>query len=475
MSKLAGKFKKFTKIFLLGGFLWFLFKREKKSKDICLKDLEYNFYDFLKEEKREIGELVNNKENIDEYIEDSSSIFKDYFVPHRGNGHHPKILRKKQLLIVLILAVLMKASLVTYLFFLYPNNGKMSEDIQRDVYVLLNKERESAGLKPLLLNHSLYYSAEAKALDMISNNYFAHEGLDGKMPWDWVSRKDYPYLYIGENLGMNFASAESVHRALMNSPSHKKNIMNEKYTDIGLIVTRGNLNGKETNILVQIFGAEKKPEPAESEIVVMAPLEKNESLVEKEEIPKKDDKTEVASSEITFEEETKEQKSAVAEIETEKKIIALREKIEKDLDIEEENIIMDDSSLDSSKGDVEESVSSSSSLMLGDLAKTNTENDVIEVDDFMIANLDREMSYVASIDNNDKYMIATRISDYINYFILGLLVLMSLFLMVNIFVRFEVQHKPVIVQTLLLIILLFGIYSTHFHFLEKIPNYIALY
>lgn len=462
MDKSVGKFKKITKIFFLGSFLWFLFKRKKKSKDICLKDLEYNFYDFLKKEKNEAGQLLSQEESVEEFINDSSSIFKDYFIPHRGNGHHPKILRKKQLLIVLILAIVIKSSFVLYLFFLYPNNGEMSADIQRDVLVLLNEERTSLGLRPLTLNQSLTNSAFAKAEDMLINNYFAHESLDGRMPWDWVSRKDYPYLYIGENLGMNFASADSVHRALMNSPSHKKNILNEKYTDVGVIVVKGALDGRETNILVQIFGTEKKPEPVSSAFVAISPVKIDDSLFENTKTENLENKIEVASSEIFFE-TVSEEVEKISENKPDNKAGVLKE----------ENILSDNSTETPEK--VEEiNLVSSSSLMLGDLAKTKIEKQVVG-SEVLESNLATEVNLIESTDTSDRYVLAAKISDYLNYILLGLLVLMSVFLMINIVVRFEVQHKPVIVQTLLLLILLFGIYSTRFHFLEKIPNYIALY
>ena len=56
---------------------------------------------------------------------------------------------------------------------------------------------------------------------------------------------------------MDFNSAESVHSALMASTSHRANILNSKYTEIGVSIVTGKINNKETMILVEMFGTPK--------------------------------------------------------------------------------------------------------------------------------------------------------------------------------------------------------------------------
>ncbi len=48
----------------------------------------------------------------------------------------------------------------------------------------------------------------------------------------------------------------------MNSPSHKENLMNPKYRDIGVAVEDGNLQGQRTTLVVQEFGATEAINPA---------------------------------------------------------------------------------------------------------------------------------------------------------------------------------------------------------------------
>jgi len=48
----------------------------------------------------------------------------------------------------------------------------------------------------------------------------------------------------------------------MKSPTHRANILKPEYTDIGLAVKNGVLNGEETTLVVQEFGSRVRPEIA---------------------------------------------------------------------------------------------------------------------------------------------------------------------------------------------------------------------
>ena len=65
----------------------------------------------------------------------------------------------------------------------------------------------------------------------------------------------YKYRYAGENLARDFSNASSAMDAWMNSPTHKENILNPKYKEIGIGVVEGDLAGTDTTIIVQFFGA----------------------------------------------------------------------------------------------------------------------------------------------------------------------------------------------------------------------------
>lgn len=125
---------------------------------------------------------------------------------------------------------------------------------KEEIIQLTNQERRNAGLSELAENALLDAAAEKKARDMVGNNYFAHTSPAGVDPWHWFEDVDYQYKYAGENLAMDFTSAVSVNRAWMKSPSHRDNILSDKFTEIGVAVIDGIIDEKETLVAVQLFG-----------------------------------------------------------------------------------------------------------------------------------------------------------------------------------------------------------------------------
>jgi len=127
----------------------------------------------------------------------------------------------------------------------------------RSDFVLLftNVERYKAGQLPLTTNQVLSSVAREKMLDLFARQYFAHESPSGDSVSDLAKKAGYKYIVVGENLAMgNFSSSKSVVDAWMNSPGHKRNILSESYTEIGIAAGKGLYQGKETWMIVQSFG-----------------------------------------------------------------------------------------------------------------------------------------------------------------------------------------------------------------------------
>lgn len=225
------------------------FKNWLKQK----RSINKNLRDFFKEEKREVYELASGQQGVSRYLSDSKKLFIDYFIPNKNNNYRPKILAPRPLWYFAIILTGLKILLVSYIFIIYNQQAEMSATMLSQLHILTNESRVINGLKPLNLNLSLSQSAQMKAEDMIIHNYFAHTSPDGRRLWTFMDRNAYPYLLLGENLAMNFLNASDVHKALMASPSHQKNILNPKYTDIGLSVVSGEIYGQTSKVLVQIF------------------------------------------------------------------------------------------------------------------------------------------------------------------------------------------------------------------------------
>lgn len=120
---------------------------------------------------------------------------------------------------------------------------------------LSNSSRAEAGLGDLSNNGQLTSAATAKANDMLEKDYFSHTSPDGKTPWDFISASGYGYVYAGENLAIGYNNSTELHSAWMNSPSHRENIMNPNFREIGVAVVSGEYQGAETTVVVQVFGS----------------------------------------------------------------------------------------------------------------------------------------------------------------------------------------------------------------------------
>jgi hypothetical protein len=167
--------------------------------------------------------------------------------------------------------------------FVVSSSGKtIASDITTEkVIELTNTSRAAAGEAVLIANSKLSRAAETKALDMIANNYFSHTSSAGKTPWSWIQKEDYDYAYAGENLAMDFHSAEKMEEAWMASPTHRSNILNQNYHEIGTAVKAGVINGHETTLAVVMFGSGDKNLPGAKEASEEKSISKNDLDVEK--------------------------------------------------------------------------------------------------------------------------------------------------------------------------------------------------
>ena len=120
---------------------------------------------------------------------------------------------------------------------------------------LINKERFDHDLKPLKKNNLLMLSAKEKAEDMVRNNYFEHIAREGIQPWFFVERTGYRYETFGENIAKDYFSANSVHKAFMDSTGHRANILNKDFRDVGVAILPIIISDKRQFIVVEHFGS----------------------------------------------------------------------------------------------------------------------------------------------------------------------------------------------------------------------------
>ncbi|MDI3534013.1 MAG: hypothetical protein PWQ82_378 [Thermosediminibacterales bacterium] len=118
----------------------------------------------------------------------------------------------------------------------------LTEDEQK-MLELVNAERIKAGVPPLKPDLELTKIARLKSKDMIENNYFAHNSPTYGSPFDMLNSFGVSYRYAGENLA-GAPDVERAHKALMNSPGHRSNILNPNFTHIGIGIAVGGPYGK---------------------------------------------------------------------------------------------------------------------------------------------------------------------------------------------------------------------------------------
>jgi hypothetical protein len=108
------------------------------------------------------------------------------------------------------------------------------------------------------VNPQLVAAAQAKANDMAAKGYFAHVSPDGRTSWSWFKDAGYAFSYAGENLAVDFTDSGNVNQAWLNSPTHRANIMNGHFTEIGIATAVGEYEGHTTTFVVQMFGTPAK-------------------------------------------------------------------------------------------------------------------------------------------------------------------------------------------------------------------------
>jgi len=139
---------------------------------------------------------------------------------------------------------------------------------QMAIINLTNEARTLNGLSPLNENPLLNAIAEKRAQDMFEKQYFAHVSPFGEQASDIAQRIGYKYKIIAENIEYGrFFTNQKVIDGWMQSPGHKKNILSTEVQDLGAAIIKGNMNGEETWMAVQIFGLQS-PEVSQAICVV---------------------------------------------------------------------------------------------------------------------------------------------------------------------------------------------------------------
>lgn len=119
-----------------------------------------------------------------------------------------------------------------------PNYNAPVTAMEMQLVNLVNQERAKNGLQPLTIEMRIVKTARMKSQDMIANKYFGHQSPTYGSPFDLMKSQGVTYKNAGENLA-GAATVARAHTLLMNSSGHRANILNPKFTKIGIGILQG--------------------------------------------------------------------------------------------------------------------------------------------------------------------------------------------------------------------------------------------
>ncbi len=216
-------------------------------------------------------------------------IFKKYFISHKENNYHAHLLHTKRAVFYSLIFLLTKGIVVVFALFL-PVGVFVLPDVlaqeQKKIVALTNQIRQDNRVAILASVEKLDLSAQNKAEDMATKNYFAHTS-DGKSLSAWLQGVGYKYEVAGENLAVGFSSAEDIVAAWQKSPTHYANLIDKDFKDLGIGLAGGIYKGQPTVFVTQHFATPIKVAKIEAPKIIT----RKSSVAEVKEI-----KTEIVTS-----------------------------------------------------------------------------------------------------------------------------------------------------------------------------------
>jgi len=115
---------------------------------------------------------------------------------------------------------------------------------RNEVIAHINYSRAQAGVSPLAENAELNTKADAWASRLRDDCNIYHSRLADGAPQGWQK--------LGENVGRG-GDISGVHQAYMNSPGHRRNILDPSFNLVGTGAVWGTCDGYRTVFTVQVF------------------------------------------------------------------------------------------------------------------------------------------------------------------------------------------------------------------------------
>lgn len=122
-------------------------------------------------------------------------------------------------------------------------HGTIDQPSEERMLLLVNGERQKAGVGNLTSDSTLTKLARVYSDTMFKQGYFSHYDKKGNSPFDRMNATHISYTYAGENLALA-PTVDLAMQGLMNSPGHRANILKPQFKHIGIGVVDGGIYGK---------------------------------------------------------------------------------------------------------------------------------------------------------------------------------------------------------------------------------------
>ena len=126
--------------------------------------------------------------------------------------------------------------------------------VRAEMLAWVNEARRKAGVKPLRSDSRLDRAAQRHAEDMLARSYFAHESPENDTVRQRSKEARYNWRTIGENIAEGQFTVDEVMTTWLNSPGHRRNILDPRFEELGVGLALGRANGRYRVLWAQAFG-----------------------------------------------------------------------------------------------------------------------------------------------------------------------------------------------------------------------------
>lgn len=106
------------------------------------------------------------------------------------------------------------------------------QTIREEMLALINRERAAAGAAPLTLDDKLCQAAQVRAQELVQS--YSHTRPDDRTCYTAMDEAGVTYRAAAENIAAGYFSVAEVMDGWMNSEGHRTNLLNTKYSRVGI-------------------------------------------------------------------------------------------------------------------------------------------------------------------------------------------------------------------------------------------------